>query len=385
MDVWENIIRTSNMADLQKSLHIQYINSPESMKKLDVNVMILVFISHRESAEYVLQYLQRIVWEYSIAVFAESEEYLEAYQAEGYKCCITYEKNLSEILTQFSEYEFVCVIHDTDMTSDKRYSCTGKSYFYNIWENLLKDAVYISGVLEQFIKEPYLGFLTSPQPNFADFFGMYGKEWDDNYEKVCEITKKLHLDCQISPFIPPFRVVNDFWIRGSILKKLCKIEKREDIYLSYLWTYLSQDAGYYSGIIESAEYASINEVNLQYYLQKITSQIRRQWGEFNNFSELQKVIRLCALERFCGKYSTIFVYGIGEVAENYKSFLPMTKAYIVSDGQRKPEYFEGIPVKYLSEINEPDSCGVVLCLNRKHQMEVLPFLKKQGLKHYFCL
>lgn len=383
--IWENIIRTSNMTDLQKSLHLQYIISPQSRKNVTAKVVILVFITRRKSVEYVLEYLRKISPKYSIKILAESEEYLKEYQSQGYDCYITYDDELSEVLIRFSDYEFVCVIHDTDMTSDQRQSCTGKSYFYNIWENLLKDEEHISGILEQFTKEPFLGFLAPPQPNFANFFGEYGKEWDGKYEKVCEIVKKQKLNCQISEFKPPFRVTNDFWIRGSIIKRLWKAEQEESLYLPYLWTYLSQDAGYYSGIVESTDYASINEVNMQYYLQIITSQIRKQCGNFNNYFELERVILSCALERFCRKYSEILIYGIGEMAMNYKSLLPNVYAYIVSDGQKKPEYFEGRPVKYLSEVRGLSDYGIILCLNKKNQMQVISLLEKYGMTNYFCI
>lgn len=383
--IWENIIRTSNMTDLQKSLHLQYIISPESRKHVDAKAVILVCIAHRESAEYVLEYLHGIPSKYSIEILAESEEYLEDYRIQGYNGYITYDHSLSEILMKFSDYEFICVIHDTDMTSDQRQSCTGKSYFYNLWENLIKDEGHISGILDQFVKEPFLGFLASPQPNFANFFGEYGREWNDKYEKVYEIIKKQGLYCRISEFKPPFRVTNDFWVRGSIVKKLWKIEQEEELYLPYLWTYLSQDAGYYSGIVESVDYASMNEVNMQYYLQMITSQVRKQCGQFNNFFEFERVILSCALERFCGSYSTILVYGVGEMATNYKKLFPKVNAYVVSDGQTKPENFEGYPVKYLSEVREIPDCGIILCLNKKNQMQVIPLLKTYGINNYFCI
>lgn len=391
--IWDNIIRTLNMSDLQRSLHFQYIITSEKSRQAErykkigeKRIAIVIFAAYIEAVEYIVEYLNKLGHEikYFISVVSEYDDILSEYQ----KCGINGIKCLDEAiynLFELSDYDYVCVLHDTDVTSDIKPSCTGKSYFYCIWENLLKDEEHIGGILEKFEEEGRLGFLAPPQPNFAEFFGDLGYGWEGNYEIVERITNELHLKCPISRDLPPFRVTNDFWIRGSILKQLDKLKKEDYRYTPYLWSYFAQDMGYYSGIAESMDYASMNQVNLSYYLKEIISLVRNGYGEVRDFRGLKEKILSGTLKDFCSKYSRILIYGAGYYAKKYMDMLLNVEACVVSDGQRKTEYFEGLPVMYLSEVKGLDQCGIVVCLNRKNQEQVLPIIRKYGVQTYFCI
>lgn len=383
--IWENVIRTLDMSDLQHSLHLQYIISGRAVEDVAGSFAIIVFLSYRESAEYVLEYLRRLRGNSYINVFAQDTALLEPYQGEEFQCNIYEPSQEAEALFKFSKYDYVCVIHDADVTSNTNYSCVGKSELYNIWENLLRDDRHVMEVAACFTEEPHLGFLAPPQPNFWKYFGEYGKEWSGNFAEVCRITKELGLDCQISQLKMPFRITGNFWIRGRILGRLKAVTRQQIPYLPYLWIYLAQDAGYYSGIVESAEYASMNEVNLQHYLDRLALQVRQQCGDFDDFPGMKEKIRICALEKFCRKYARIFIYGAGGEARARKHMIPRIEAYIVSDGQKKPEEIDGIRVKYLSEIELNEDCGIVLFLDRVNQVKVIPLLESRGFLNYFCI
>lgn len=384
--IWENIIRVFDMSDLQRSLHLQHIvPSSDGGEAVPENVLVAVFVSYKESVEYVLEYIQSLRDVCHIKIFSESGECLEDYRKMGFACGKFESGGLVELLSGFGGYDYVCVLQDADMTSDREPSCTGKSYFYSIWENLAKDSGHVARICHLFGKEPRLGFLAPPQPNFAEYFGGYGKEWDGKYEAVRSIAEAARIVCQVSAWKPPYRVTSNFWIRGCILKGLKGLECMDSSILPYMWSYLAQGAGYYSGVVESAEYASMNEVNLQYYLQQTASQVRRGYGDFGTFAEMQEKLLINAIQGFCGKYSRILVYGIGDVFQKYRNLLSGVEAFVVTDGQPKPEELGGVPVKYLSEITEWENCGVVLCLDRRNQTQVVPLLEKQGIVNYLCI
>ncbi len=383
--IWDNIIRIYHMADLQQTLHLQYIISGEQKKNLSGSVAVAVFLSHGESAEYVLEYLSKLNPAYSIILLAEDAGCLEDYRGYDFLCREAGGDAFTELLWELRKYDFICVLHDTEMTSKTDFSCVGKSYFYNVWENLLKDAAHVAGILDCFAKEPRLGLLAPPQPNFGNYFGEYGEGFGKNFKNVWRIAKELELNCQISEVKPPFRVTDNFWARGSVLERLKEIKKTDIPVLPYIWSFLAQDAGYYSGIIETAEYASMNEVNLQYYLQKLAGHVRGQCGNFLNYGEMLEQIRICTLRGFCAKYERLMVYGAGEEARARKGLLPEIEAYIVSDGQEKPQDIDGVAVKHLSEAEVSDDCGIVLCLNKINQMQVIPLLEAKGIENYFCV
>ena len=77
----------------------------------------------------------------------------------------------------------------------------------------------------------------------------------------------------LDPNIPPIHATNNFWIRTEILlaffEKYNRFSRKN--YISqdtcgYLWSAIVQDYGQLTGIVESTFYASMNEVNSQYYL-----------------------------------------------------------------------------------------------------------------------
>lgn len=383
--IWDNIIRCFNIADLQRSFHLQYIISPECRQGTLQSVAVVISISHKESAEYVLEYIQSVEQDNIFLIISQKEEYLEVYKSFGLRCAVLEPDNRPALLIGLSDYDFVCILHDVDLTSDYRPSYIGKSYFFNVWENMLKDKEYVLGVLEQFSKEPCLGLLMPPPPNFGICFGEYGRGWNGRLGTVTKIAEKLNLNCQISEFSPPFSVTDNIWIRGSILKKLVNIDVTDIDSLPYMWGYLAQDSKYYSGIVESTEYASINEVNLQYYLQDIACQIRKYGNDFNNFLEMKENIRIEALQNFCTKYTKIVVYGAGEMARRYSGFIPNIEVYVVSDGKEKADELYGVPIKYLSEVRIPDHWGLAVCVDDKNQLQIMPILKKLGIKNCFYL
>ncbi len=383
--IWENLIRTMHMADLQRSLHLQYIIPPtENTPKGKGSIAIVIFAEHREAAEYVLEYIDNLEAEFPVQIISKNKEILEAYCSHARnKDGMSWKQRCD--LASLGRYDLVCVLHDADVTSDVKPSYEGKACFYCIWENLLKDRSHILGIAEKFEQEEKLGFLAPPQPNFGNHFEELGLGWNEKYEEVKEIAVRLGLRCPVSEDYPPFRITDSFWIRGNILKCLNEIREEEEPYLPYLWIYLAQHMGYYSGIVESTDYASMNEVNMQYYLKHIIGQVKSEYGNFKSFDEMGAKLSSGVLKAFCEKHSRILIYGTGYYAQKYKSLLPEVEACIVSDGHKKADSFEGIPIRYLSEIRSPQECGVVLCLNRKNQKQVIPFLEQYGIKNYFCI
>lgn len=382
--IWDNIIRTLNISDLQRSLHFQYI-IPPGQGRYRYHIAVVIFVSHKDAAQYVLEYLQRLDRYQVIKIITHDYELMRLYQEQGYMCeLIEYAKFLKS-LVPFRVYDLVCILHDVDMTSKKRYSCIGKSYFYNIWENLIKNKEHVQGIQELFEKEKRLGFIAPPQPNFSGYFGEIGKGWGEELEGVCNVVKRLNIHCQISEEIPPFCVSDDFWIRGCVLKRLEDMKEEDFQYLPYLWGYLAQDAGYYAGVVESMDYASMNEVNMHYYMSRILDRIRQQYGGFEDIIEMEKILSRSALREFCEKYPRIFIYGTGYTARRYRDILSYVEAYIVSDGEVKEKELDGIPIKFLSEITMTDDCGIIVCLKKRNMIQVKKLLRERGIGHYLCM
>lgn len=383
--IWDHIIRILNMADMQRNLCLQYVIVPVHEKGgCGKKVSVAVFVKHEEAVEAVLEYLCKLDANCFVKIISEDPGLLAEYRVYGWTC-IKGAWGEWRLFRELCGYDFVCILHDADMTSDIRPSHVEKSYFYNIWENLLKDSGHVAGIVKTFECEPRLGFLASPQPNFASYFGECGKGWDGSFEGSARAVENLQLNCQISQWKAPFRVTNDFWIRGRILKRLADLREGDIAYLPCLWSYLAQDAGYYSGIVESAEYVAMNEVNLQHHLASMAAYVRKTCGGFETFAGWKERITIAAMREFCVRHSRIFLYGTGFFAEKYKDRLINVVGCVVSDGQNKTADFHGLPVAYLSEVSVSDDCGIILCMDEQNQAQVIPLLERLGICHYFCI
>ena len=382
--IWDNLIRTFDISDLQKELCLQYVIPPTDVMP-KVKIAVVAIVSYSSSCEFVCEYLYRLLDSCTVVVCSEYEDILHSYEKLGCACEKLRTDGLPAFLSKFYFYDYVCVLHDSDMTSLKSPSFVGKSLFYNVWGNLVHDKRYLSGVVKHFEQNPKLGFLTVPQINSGEFFGKLGRGWNGQYVNVRRIADKMRLNCCISEVKPPYRVTNDFWIRGDVIKRLENMRAEDAEYLPYLWSYLAQDAGYYSGIVECADYAAMNQINLQYFIDQLCHQVRSQYGGFQYFFQLQQLICREALSNFCKKYQRIYVYGTGVTAAYYQDLLTNVEAYIVSDGYVKRNSFQGAPVKYLSEIDLSEDCGIVLCLKKRFQDQVVSLLKSQGFTDYFCI
>lgn len=388
--IYCHIIRTMNTADLYRNLHLAFIAPSQDSGSIDAGrgkAFIAVFAKSDEAVEMVSEYLEKIDKDKAqIRIYTETETVFMAYKRLGYSCRLSgFAEQWREEFQKLCANDYVCVIHDSDMLLEKGPNCIGKSFFYNIWENLLKDCSHMEYVMKCFDDDARLGFLAPPNPVFSDYFGGIGSVWKRKFCQIREVADRQRLQCRMSFNKLPVAVTDNFWIRGKILEKFLTKRNIDRSLLRFLWTYVVQDAGYYSGIVESNEYAAMNHVNQQYYLESVVNKIQLQYGDFTDFTELKKFVFQGAIRDYCWRYSPIFIYGTGYMARKYKDFIPECQAYIVSDGQPKPDEVNGISVVYLSEAEFTANTGVVVCLDEKNQAQVIPMLEKRGIFHYLCI
>jgi len=387
--IWEHLIRIMDVSDLFYKLSLSYILSGDVEFNVEncKNICICVCIDHDNSYEYVDDYLSAIRDVYQIYIFSSNPVLLQQYISNNY---IGIEFAAGSILETMCEYtkgfEYICILHDVDLSSEERPGPIGKSYFYNIWGNLLGSGNYITKVKSIFDENSHLGFLSHPMPNFAEYFTNYAKGWDGNFGEIKSAIERIRLDCIISEANPPFTVTTDFWIRGNIFRAF--MEKRaliEAEILPYLWIYIVQDAGYYSGIVVDSDYASMDIVNKKFYLEQISSQIMNKLGDFYDFDDMQSIIFQAGVSIFSQKYKRVYIYGIGKMVKKHNFMLHNLMGYLVSDGKEKANEYNGFPVKYISEIEPSAEEGIIICMDQKHQAEVLPLLEEKGFSNCFCL
>lgn len=385
--IYENIIRLMNVSDLQRRLCLHYIlnDGPEKSRVQNLRIAVAVVIEYSSSFEYIMEYIEKLSGRYNILILSKSEALLTDYREKGLECRACIEDNRDSIVDKLTSFDLVCVLHDADMTSDKLPSYVGKSKFYNMWENLAGSTGYVMNVIDLFEENEKLGLLTIPSANFGDYFGNTGAGWNGRFEDVSRVIERKKVQCNLDYLKPPFDIIENYWIRGGLLEYIRDWESDFLELLPWMWCYVAQSQGYFSGIVESGRYAGMNEINKQYYLDAICAQIREQFGDFHNFVELREVLSKRAVTDYCQKYEKIYVYGTGEFARKFSPVMPNIEAYVVSDNQNKLPVFNDKKVLYLSEISSAESAGLVICLDKTNQAQVIPQLLERGFMNYFCV
>lgn len=378
--ILENLIRTNNHVDLYEKLQMQYIISPlKETMEINKKVAVIVWADFIDAYEYIEEYLFNVHGKMDVFVLVTDEKLYNVYKENGYTVFLS-TKIPSDILVE--KYDFFCLIHDNDTTSEKRYSCTGKSFLYNVWDNLLPNTGYINEVVKLFEEKKGLGILTHPIPNHANYFGMFVKEWNEQYTDIKKWITENSIACYIAKDKIPVVKTNNIWIRSEILQKVIDYGVEKEPFYNFLWSYLAQGSGYYSGVIETKEYAEMNQINQQHYLNLIEEMALKRYGvDGGTFEKILIDMNTQAIQSFVSQYKKVYIYGMGYLAMQYKEVVGSICGYIVSDGQ--PIQNSEITY-YLSQIEPDEELGIVVCLNNEHQDQVLPVLREKGY-HYLCI
>ena len=391
--IWKNLIRTQAPAGLYRNLGLQFILQDDRAERY-TDMLICIRVKWINAVDTVYEYLEKIRDVCDIRIFTDDMKVRELCGGKGLEAELSDGSDL-EILccTDRKKYRYICLIHDTDLSSDELPGCTGKSYFFNIWENLIRNAGYIASVRKLLEQKGRLGMLMHPVPIFSVWLGKTGLKWNGQYEKIRKDLVDLGLCTMADPEVPPIHITDNFWIRTEVIDSFVKRMEQtpggdsipEEDY-PYLWNYIVQDSGMLTGIVESAFYASMNETNYHYYLKTLLEWLTERYGVHQKLHEFREIFQAeAAVEECKARYKRWYVYGTGETAERCSGWTGDAAAFLVSDGHEKSRMFHGKPVLYLSELDEKEETGVILCLSRENQDQVIEMLEKKGIWNYYTI
>ena len=296
--IWSNLIRTQHHTELQRSLGLRFVLQGSRLKrKKTVNVAVYVRVRWMNALDTVSMYLEKIKNICDIRIVTEDQDIAIRYRSMGFTVFISDVPNIEILLSADTDAcRYVCLIHDSDLSSEQLPSCAGKSYFFNIWENLIKDADHIEEIAGLLDTKKHVGMLMHPVPVFGTWLGQIGFGWAEKYAEVKEWADRLGLNAITSPDTPPINVTDNFWIRSEVIaslkKRLSSSVCRVPAHIcSYLWNYIVQDSGKLTGIVESTFYASLNGPNYHYYLKTFIDLLTQKYGSHQSLHEFKELFR----------------------------------------------------------------------------------------------
>ncbi len=294
--IWENLLRTCNLNDLFKNMHLNYIlpgafSHREAMRKVleRKKAALIIHLYFADLLDDTWRYVTQLPDLCDVYITVNSDEMRKAVERKSadFPCGrLTIRqipnrgRDVASILAGVKDivgqYEYLCFCHDKKSTQVA--GSIGEAFNYKCFENTLYSEDFIYNVIETFEKNPRLGVLCPPEPNHADYFSAIGLSWGQNENYT--LTKKLAVEMGIcvpidrkKDAIAPFG--SFFWFRYEALKGFYERGWEYDDFpeeplppdgtishaIERLRPFVAQQAGYYTAYVMSERYARIEYTN----------------------------------------------------------------------------------------------------------------------------
>ena len=322
--IWENLIRTVNMADLKKRLHFNYTVSTKvprvNEKREDLRVALVCHVYYEDLAPGCAAYAENMPAGTDFYVTVPDEKKLQSVRKAfdplmkdhriEYRITGNRGRDVAPFLVGVKDiidkYDLILKIHDKKVKQAVPLSI-GRSWEYECFDCLLPTATYVENVIDLFRKNPRLGLLTPPVPIHGPYFPTIGRgEWGVNYDVTKKLADKLGIKAPMDPEKEPVAPLgSEFWVRTDAMKTLFLHDWEYDEFpeepvaidatvlhaIERLYPFAAQEDGYYTGWLISDTFGKIEMDNLTYMNAGLTKAESERIGRWAPFHELVDAVR----------------------------------------------------------------------------------------------
>jgi len=294
--ILRDLLRTKNIRDIFEVLGLQYIipacyTIGEPLKRRP-KVALILYVSNLKYFDRFLQYVNSLSDYGDLYLVSEPENEIAlrekftdlTFGRSVFIAATDRGQELSALLISCKEiinnYDYICLAHDTKLTSTKRIPI-GMENCTAIFENLLASRKYVENILRTFESEPLLGILAAP----FSFVGeknlqQLSNEWvnEINYLNTLGLLDRLGIKniIPISPEKAPVMTGTAVWFRPKALTPLLNIQWSDfdfspnsvpqdgTIYhaVERALAFIAQSQGFYTGTVMNDAYAPNEITNL---------------------------------------------------------------------------------------------------------------------------
>lgn len=416
--LWDYLLHTKQVCDIKNMLQLEYIIPSDRALKKRSNfsrgqAVIILHLYYMDLLETCFQYIRQIPEYYDVYVVSANEELLDRIEQLKQKYGLNnlyllhkenrgrdYSALLVTCRDILIKYEFICFLHDKK-SHVQVHPAAGRTWMNNMWENILKNGMYVRNILEIFEENPRLGLLVPPEPFQADKVYLLGNTWGKNYKNVQRLLEELAVDVRVDPEKPPLSLSSAFWCRTSALRTLfAKDYSYEDFpdepmeedgtichALERALPYIAQSRGFYTAVLMEQDYASLRSSRLQQILMTVMRYLHDEqlkWNIQKEYVWKQPIFRFL---NFALMHEKCFIFGNTEYTQICVQFLNKLKVtvngIIFPDGNTHGEESEGIPIFCVSELQEtPESCGIIFAMEEERGEKDVKILKEKGYRDF---
>lgn len=297
--IWQNALRTMNMADLVKNLHLDFVFPLSTGVPLPAGkrIALVMHLYYMDLLDKTLSYARSMPegCDIILTVGSEKNAAIVRQRCENmpYNVDVRVIQNrgrdVSALLVGMGKdclnYDYVCFAHDKKVTQLSPYSI-GDGFAYKCFENILGSKELVSNIINHFENDQRAGLLAPTPPNHADYFGNFSSKWGPNFEGTKKLLSKLGIQVPLDAAKEPIAPLGTmFWFRPAALKQLferdwCyedfppepnKIDGSMLHFVERAYGYIPQFNGYYTGFVYSDRFARIEITNLTYDVQTLAA------------------------------------------------------------------------------------------------------------------
>ena len=419
-ELWRILLGEFDISDLYFGLHLEYVLGNDFEKSADSysKAAVVIHVYYEDLLSKVVAYVEKIPGDMDVYITTSEKGNVEELRRllEEKKLCRVQillvpnrGRDCSALLIGCRElakkYEYICFLHDKKTSGNNGAFTIGETFMANLFENLLGEEGYIRNILQLFQEHESLGLLAPPIPVHGQYFCLKDNAWTSCFDQTVELAEKIGIKIKISEEKKPFVLSTAFWCRTEALRPLwdygfsyeefCEEPMPEDGTISHaierILPYVAQKQGYYSGIVMTQGYASLQISNLNYLLCQTVSRLGNEYSistcrQFAGFDKEK-------LYDFCRAHGSLYIYGTGLYGKRYAQIL--TRAGVVFDGflvsEKKGEQFveehNVYGVRELADTSETNrkNVGVIIAVSEYFQEEIVEMLEKYGFDEYLIV
>ena len=309
--IWENLLRTVNLADLKDRMQLNYILPKQGSVPVPAGerprsrIALLLHIYFADQIAWCRRYAGSMPPDADIYVSTDTEskrqQILQQFKTLQ---CNRLEVNLIENRGRdvsalliggkaiVGQYDYVCFAHDKK-SAQATPRIIGQSFAYKCFENVLGSRDYVDNIIRTFDDNPRLGLLAPPLPNHSVYFYTLGHEWADNFANTVQLARILGLQVNLDAARPPVAPLGGmFWFRAPALERLfahpwqfadfpaepsTEIDGNIMHAVERIFPFVAQAAGYYTGCVLTDQFAKLEITNLSYMLRDIHQEFFRNY------------------------------------------------------------------------------------------------------------
>lgn len=418
--LWPILLKRFDISDLYSGLHLDYVveSDYKGAGSCHGRAAVIIHVYYEDLIEKIAAYMENIPDDIDVYVTTSVKRNVEELNRllkgkslcrvqillvpnRGRDCSALFIgcKKLAE------KYEYICFIHDKKTSGNNGAVTIGETFMANLFENLLGGEGYIRNILQLFQEHESLGLLAPPIPVHGQYLCLKDNAWTCCFDKTVELAEKIGVKINISEEKKPFVLSTAFWCRTEALRPLwdygfsyeefCEEPMPEDGTISHaierILPYVAQTQGYYSGIVMSQGYASLQLSNLNYLLCQTIARLKNDYSistcrQFEGFDKEK-------LHAFCNSHERLYIYGTGLYGKRYAQILSrigvVFDGFLVSEKNnvQSPEGHNVYGVRELADMDAMDrkSIGVIVAVSEYYQEEIVETLEQCGIREYMIV